>query len=301
MLQLRQDRQATKRRDMALLTTGMDNFRVQQATHESVTTVTEHMERFQENLAYQQNSINTIIASQRDIEQHVTKIHLDVDQAVQRSCPTSDSLAQPMIRGLVKHSITGIVHEALQDPAMRKELSRIMSSMSTSSNDSRGRLRQPTSTTAATTSSLACYDRSQPASPRKHYTKKSTWGDYKMYSLIVGTVHYITRIVRRQSYDDVSESSTWHELETTFRFIPAPWLTRLSFEFVSTKTFDARSHNLRTFRTVPLNALIFEFCQKGNVAGIRSLFQRGLASPFDRDVVGWTPLHVSAIISMVSS
>ena len=171
--------------------------------------------------------------------------------------------------------------------------------MSTSSNDSRERLKQPRSTTAATTSSLACYGRSQPASPRKRYTKKSTWGDYKMYNSIVGTVHYITKIVHRQSYD-VSESSTWHELETTFRIIPAPWLMRFSFEFVSTKTFDARSHNLRTFGTVPDNALIFEFCQKGNVAGIRSLIQRGLASPFDRDVGGWTPLHVSVIILMVS-
>ena len=291
---------------MTLLTTGMSNIRTQQATRESVSKVTEHVERVQDNLAYQQNSINTVIASQRHIEQHVTKIHLGIDQIVQSSCSTSDSLAQPFIHNVLKHAITEIVHEALQDSAIRRELCRIVPTPQeiavaglnpTSSNDSRDDLDRPATATA--TNSSRCYSRSQSASPRKRYAKRSVRGYFKIYKSIFGTVYYSTKIVHRQSYEDVSESSTWHELETIFTIIPAPWLTRFGFQFVSAKMFDTRSHSLRTFRTISRDALIFDFCSNGNVAGIRSLFQRRLASPFDRDETGRTPLHVSATISIV--
>jgi len=50
--------------------------------------------------------------------------------------------------------------------------------------------------------------------------------------------------------------------------------------------------SIQPFRAVPENALIFEFCRNGNLEAVRSLFERGEASPWDRDPAGLTPLWV---------
>ena len=47
---------------------------------------------------------------------------------------------------------------------------------------------------------------------------------------------------------------------------------------------------------VPDAALIFEFCQEGNMAGARSLLSRGEASVRDIDSLGRTPLYVSPAV-----
>lgn len=51
--------------------------------------------------------------------------------------------------------------------------------------------------------------------------------------------------------------------------------------------------SLRYFPAVSSTAQIFEACKIGDIQWLRSLFQRGEASPFDTDPHGWTPLHVS--------
>lgn len=298
-------RQAT-RRDISLLTAGVNEVQSQQATRESIINVTGRVERVQEHLAYQQNNFNTVIASQKDIEQHIAKLHFGINQVTQTFGSTTDSLAQPFIRNALKHSITEIAHEALQDPAMRRELSRIVTTpqetasahlKSTSSNDSHDYLDRPACNPAANI--VECYNNSQSTSPRRRCIKRSVCTYSKHYKSIFGNVHYVTKVIHRSSYEDEVENSSWHELESTLTVVPAPWLMRFGFEVVSTKMFDTRSHGLRTFRTVPEDALIFEFCREGNVAGVRSLFQRGLASPFDRDEIGWTTLHVSTMAAMV--
>ncbi|MCJ1246460.1 hypothetical protein MMC30_003667 [Trapelia coarctata] len=48
---------------------------------------------------------------------------------------------------------------------------------------------------------------------------------------------------------------------------------------------------LKAVPVVPGNAPIIEFARSGNVEGIKMLFGTGLASPFDVDPNGWTPLR----------
>lgn len=50
---------------------------------------------------------------------------------------------------------------------------------------------------------------------------------------------------------------------------------------------------LRTVSVVPRDAPIIAFARSGNAEGIKTLFRSGLASPFDVDLTGWTPLRVS--------
>jgi hypothetical protein len=90
--------------------------------------------------------------------------------------------------------------------------------------------------------------------------------------------------------------------ESLFIFHPADWLVWLgmqtSLDVMISKSTRGWQNNLssRTFRAVSDDALIFEFCETGNVEGIRTLLARGDASVMDRDPDGWTPLHVSIIL-----
>jgi hypothetical protein len=52
---------------------------------------------------------------------------------------------------------------------------------------------------------------------------------------------------------------------------------------------------IQTFRAVEESALVFEFCREGNLEGLRSLFRRKEASPWDLDPEGQTPLLVRLV------
>jgi len=49
---------------------------------------------------------------------------------------------------------------------------------------------------------------------------------------------------------------------------------------------------LRTLRVIPANAPVINYAVQGNLDGIKSLFNKGLASPFDIIDNGRTALHV---------
>jgi hypothetical protein len=51
---------------------------------------------------------------------------------------------------------------------------------------------------------------------------------------------------------------------------------------------------LRLPRVVPPTSDVFNFARTGNVRGLQHLFENGLASPFDVNSCGLTPLHVSS-------
>ena len=60
-------------------------------------------------------------------------------------------------------------------------------------------------------------------------------------------------------------------------------------------------NTLKTFRPVPDDALIFEFCRQGNASAVMSLLSGGHASIRDTDSHGFTPLHVSGIPSVLDT
>jgi hypothetical protein len=57
--------------------------------------------------------------------------------------------------------------------------------------------------------------------------------------------------------------------------------------------FTSIQQSLRYYPVVPETAEIFEACRLGNIPWVQSLLDRNVASPFDTDPNGWTPLHVS--------
>lgn len=95
------------------------------------------------------------------------------------------------------------------------------------------------------------------------------------------------------------------ERETTLIYHPAQWLIRGGVTFGVNVLFmraaQGLTHQIRTFRTVPDDSLIFEFCREGNLDGIRSLLRRKEASPWDVNSKGWTPLYVSHSLALFCS
>ena len=87
--------------------------------------------------------------------------------------------------------------------------------------------------------------------------------------------------------------------ESFFTLHPADWLIWLgmksSLDVMISRSTSGWKNTFKTFRAVPVNSLIFEFCVTGNLDGVRSLLTRGDASVWDRDPDGRTPLHVSII------
>ncbi|KAI9719084.1 MAG: hypothetical protein M1812_003714 [Candelaria pacifica] len=88
------------------------------------------------------------------------------------------------------------------------------------------------------------------------------------------------------------------EVETFFVLHPAPWLARWGMKYgvraTVLRSTKGWQNNLKHFRVVPNQSLIFDLCEEGNTAGVRTLFLRGEASPLDTDLGGRTPLHFAA-------
>lgn len=87
--------------------------------------------------------------------------------------------------------------------------------------------------------------------------------------------------------------------ENFYMFHPANWLVSLgvktSLDVLISRSTQGWKNNLssRTFRAVPKDALIFQFCRDGNLEGVKTLLARGDASLMDRSPNGRTLLHVS--------
>ena len=92
------------------------------------------------------------------------------------------------------------------------------------------------------------------------------------------------------------------EHKTVFTYHPTRWLLRRGFTFgINALIMNAKQgwqYQMHSFRAVPDDSLIFEFCLNGNLNAVRSLLVRKEASPWDVNSYGWTPLHVSHLLKI---
>lgn len=93
-------------------------------------------------------------------------------------------------------------------------------------------------------------------------------------------------------------NDTKYEHVTSFCASPLPWLVKLGMGYGLRVNFNNSAiwgwkYSLNTFRQVPDDAMIFEFCKRGNLSGVHTLLSRGSASVRDTDSRGRTALYVS--------
>ena len=105
-----------------------------------------------------------------------------------------------------------------------------------------------------------------------------------------------TSQMSRKTGDLIPHGEKKHK--TSITIYPAQWLIRLGVQCgfhldIFSSSTQGWQNSLNTFCPVPDDALIFEFCQQGNVPAVRSLLSGGHASVRDTNSRGYTPLHVS--------
>ena len=99
--------------------------------------------------------------------------------------------------------------------------------------------------------------------------------------------------------DDVFDDEEYpYEQEESFRILPAGWLLKLGFNCAYNFSIHDSSTQGWQFSIRPINlvsddALIFQYCEQGNIAMVRDLLSRNLASVRDVNSYGRTALHVS--------
>ena len=140
---------------------------------------------------------------------------------------------------------------------------------------------------------------------RKWRSKRILAEERYVTHFMLGTVRVQskTKLQVLSDEDDLTRSDRLDqcERESTYTIYSAPWLAwlgircglRLGFQ---SSPIQGWKNTLNTFRPVPDDALIFEFCKDGNVPAVRTLLSGGQASVRDTDSRGYTPLHVSPII-----
>lgn len=98
----------------------------------------------------------------------------------------------------------------------------------------------------------------------------------------------------------VEESGTERRVpaqQTRYDLRLAQWLLSHGFSWQISGIYGSWQYNFRTFRYIPSDALIVGFCVGGDVANVQRMFEKGLASPFDRvrhQSEEWSLLHVSS-------
>ncbi|KAF4624646.1 hypothetical protein G7Y89_g13524 [Cudoniella acicularis] len=60
------------------------------------------------------------------------------------------------------------------------------------------------------------------------------------------------------------------------------------------RSIQGWDQSLRVYKTVADDAPVIRYCINGDMKGLQTLFDSGLASPFEMDSGGWTPLHYAA-------
>lgn len=129
----------------------------------------------------------------------------------------------------------------------------------------------------------------------------------KHFRTYFGTVVLVLQVKSTQEFENLSGTSSSKGCEIhewIVKVLPTGifrWIFKSSIDLsLSWKASSSASsglmslqHGLRYYPAVPETAEIFEACRLGNIQWVQSLFNRKVASPFDTDPKGWTPLHVS--------
>lgn len=118
-------------------------------------------------------------------------------------------------------------------------------------------------------------------------------------STVFGTLCVITTLAttfvpRKYGSRTLQETKITH---TKALLYPAKWRQKFGLSYGVFMRLSLSSFGLecsfKSYRAVPDNAPIFDYCMDGDIKAIQELFDSGLASPWDRNSRGFTPLFVS--------
>ncbi|KAL3478490.1 hypothetical protein BJX99DRAFT_256387 [Aspergillus californicus] len=134
----------------------------------------------------------------------------------------------------------------------------------------------------------------QGSKTRTHGVEKARSLESKSLKTPFGTIDF-QNLFSAQQLTLGSETTHHGKTRITIVFRPAPWILRLGFHygliFMATNRDRSWQYTILPVQPVPDDSLIFEFCAKGTLDGVRTLFARGQASVRDVNTNGKNPLH----------
>ena len=134
---------------------------------------------------------------------------------------------------------------------------------------------------------------SQASRRPKHRTAQQ---EERAYNLGLAMLHFVTTEQESIILEESGDERRIPARRTRYDLRIAQWLLSRGFSWQSSGTYGSWQRSFRTFRYVPRDALIVDFCKEGDLANVQRMFEKGLASPFDRVALeneDWSLLHVS--------
>jgi hypothetical protein len=112
---------------------------------------------------------------------------------------------------------------------------------------------------------------------------------------LVGPVEYSKAVkLRLEDTKRASKLDTEEEADEVQVILRLPaWLLPCRYHFRARRAYSGWEYSLRTSAILPSTSPVFQLSLDGDVDGLRRLFDTRTASPFDVDIDGYTPLHVS--------
>ena len=104
----------------------------------------------------------------------------------------------------------------------------------------------------------------------------------KRYSMIKGSDPTYFR--RRQNTEEI-----------VAEYYGPSWLINRVWRLQAFKGPSGWTFSPRTYNVVPAESLVFSYVEENNLSGLQELFSMKLASPFDCDNYGFTPLMVNIL------
>ena len=244
-----------------------------------------------------------------ELTKHVNDIQSEVQQIARQLQSQANLPAPAFVGGKIENALLRIIQQVVQSPEMQevaRDFSLVqISDVPSASKDAKSYSEALSETLKGdshqqiTSNNLGDIEDTKEgttsySTDTKMITKRRVLKDVSgEYNLWVGTLKWRTRWIR-VTHTNLAFGKIEHfELETYIDLLPAQWLLARNIGLRLSKTSNGWDHCIRYYPHVPYDALIFKYCENGNVDGIRDLIQHKMASPWDVDPRGFTPLHVS--------
>ncbi len=250
----------------------------------------------------------TIGSRTTDVDQHITDVHEELQQMIERIQERTNLNASTFLGAeleqvfrkairdtMQSHGEIDVVEETGLGARQRKQARSILTrsplaltpNLGLDKNHGTGYVEHADNDENLRPQLGANHDE-KPLSGRR---KIAQW-TFAEYKTIFGTLSWRSRAIKITHQDGFLGHVENDELETYVVIRPAPWLITRSLNVQISRRFGCWTWRARQFPLVAKNALIFKYARDGNLSGVKDLFQHKLASPFDVDPRGYTPLHV---------
>ncbi|KAL9064334.1 MAG: hypothetical protein Q9161_008934 [Pseudevernia consocians] len=119
-----------------------------------------------------------------------------------------------------------------------------------------------------------------PQAPRR--PKHRTTQQKRVYESGLAVLRFVTTKQESVITDESGIERSIPAHRTRYDFRIARWLLSRGFSWQSLGMYGNWQQSFRTFRYISEDALIVDFCREGDIANVQKMFDKGLASPFDR-------------------